>query len=137
MKLKAGNKVVVAECYLTDEATEHINTSSIATVIGDATGDELVVIEYESGEIDFVPQDILEVVKKLPKNIVDYLNKNLSFNGYGLVNIARLKASTNSSIENEDLKRRIQAKFGHEMSNGKVEFIESTIPLSSERIAKL
>lgn len=69
MKLRAGNKVLVAECYLNDEVTENVETSEIATVIGDSIGDNLVGIQYESGVIDFVPQDILEVIKKLPETI--------------------------------------------------------------------
>ncbi len=61
---KEGDKVTVAECYLTDEVTEPFRNeiSSIATVCSEPSDDEeLVSIQYESGLIDFVPQNILEI----------------------------------------------------------------------------
>lgn len=64
-------------------------------------------------------------MKKLPQNIVDHLNKNLMFNKFGLVNIASLKASTGTTLEDDDLKERIQERFGKEMVNGTVEFVKS------------
>lgn len=58
---KNGMKVEVAECYLEDEVTVNYNTSKIATVCSEPSdNEELVSIQYESGEIDFVPQWILE-----------------------------------------------------------------------------
>ena len=61
-KFKEGAKVTVAECYLVDEASEHINTSAIATIWSEPTdNEELVGIRYEGGELDYVPQNILEV----------------------------------------------------------------------------
>jgi len=61
---KLGMNVEVADCYLEDEVTENYNTSKIATVCSEPSDDEeLVSIQYESGEIDFVPQDILEPIK--------------------------------------------------------------------------
>ena len=62
--------------------------------------------------------------KQLPQNIIDDLNRNLMFNKFGLVNISRLKASTDCDIPDEELKEMIQEKFGDEMITGKVEFIE-------------
>ena len=62
--------------------------------------------------------------KQLPQNIIDDLNSNLIFNKFGLVNIARVKATNNCDIPDDELKEMIQEKFGHEMVNGKVEFIE-------------
>jgi hypothetical protein len=124
MKLRAGNKVLVAECYRTDEVTENIETSEIATVTEDAVGDNLVGIIYESGVIDFVPQDILEVIKKLPKAIEQDLNKNTTFNMFGLVNLSALRARTGTKLKDEDLKQRIQARFGREMVTGEVSFME-------------
>jgi hypothetical protein len=61
---KLGSKVEVAQCYLEDEVTENLETSSIATVVNYEPTDEeeLVCIEYESGVIDYVPQDILEII---------------------------------------------------------------------------
>jgi hypothetical protein len=57
--------VNVAECYLTDEVNEGKDLSPRATVLRQPTdNEELVMIEFLSGEIDYVPQDILEVVPK-------------------------------------------------------------------------
>lgn len=62
-KFKLGNKVRVADCYRLDEVAQHVNTSEIATINSEPSDDEeLVSIVYESGEIDFVPQEILEVL---------------------------------------------------------------------------
>lgn len=63
-KFKIGNKVTVAECYLNDEVTENLlGKSSTATIDSEPSDDEeLVVIIYESGAIDYVPQDILEIL---------------------------------------------------------------------------
>ncbi len=67
--------------------------------------------------------------KKLPKEIEEYLDKSLLFNKFGLVNLAVVKANTNTTLSDEELKKLIQARFGKEMSNGKVEFLEKTMPL--------
>jgi hypothetical protein len=64
-KFKVGVKVSIAECYLTDEVTEAFrdDMSSTAIVHSEPSDDEeLVYIQYESGLIDIVPQDILEIV---------------------------------------------------------------------------
>jgi len=62
-KFKIGGQVEVADCYLEDELTENYNTSKIATVIAEPDDDEhLVMIEYKSGDWDYVPQNILEVI---------------------------------------------------------------------------
>jgi hypothetical protein len=61
--------------------------------------------------------------KKLPKVVEQYLNKNTTFNMFGLVNINVLKSSTGSKIGNETLKRMIQKRFSHEMANGEIDFI--------------
>ena len=63
-------------------------------------------------------------MKKLPKHIADHLNRNAMFNRFGLVNISALKASTGTTLKDDDLKERIQAKFGHEMATGEVEFMK-------------
>lgn len=65
-KFKLGAKVQVAECYLTDEVTANVETSQIATVNSEPKdSEELVAIIYESGVLDYVPQDILEVVEPI------------------------------------------------------------------------
>ena len=62
-KFKLGAKAQVAECYLNDEVTENTNTSPTARVNSEPSdNEELVAIIYDSGEIDFVPQDILEII---------------------------------------------------------------------------
>ena len=58
-----GIKVRVAECYLTDECTQHVDTTEIAYVCSEPSdSEELVGIQYENGIIDYVPQDILEIL---------------------------------------------------------------------------
>jgi len=63
-KFKFGSKVSVAECYLVDEVTENLlGKTETATVNSEPSdNEELVAIIYESGVIDFVPQDILEII---------------------------------------------------------------------------
>jgi len=52
--------VTVDECYLCDEVTEGQDTSKNAIIISEPVDEEeLVCILYETGSIDFVPQDIL------------------------------------------------------------------------------
>lgn len=67
-RFKMGAKVSVAQCYLDDEVSQpnRSEMSETATVCSEPTDDEeLVSIQYESGLIDFVPQDILEVIDTL------------------------------------------------------------------------
>jgi len=63
-------------------------------------------------------------MKKLPKHIAEDLNRNTLFNMMGLVNISALRARTGTKLKDDDLKERIQAKFGHEMATGEVEFMK-------------
>lgn len=63
---------------------------------------------------------------KLPKVVEDYLDNSLLFNKFGLVNISALLSKTGTKLTDADLKAKIQARFGHEMSNGQVEFVEKT-----------
>lgn len=65
----------------------------------------------------------MEKTKKLPKNIEQDLNRNTMFNMFGLVNISALRARTGTKLKDEDLKQRIQTRFGHEMATGEVEFM--------------
>ena len=62
--LKLGTKVRVAQCYLDDEVTQNYDTTPIATIVNYEVSDEeeLACIQYESGGIDYVPQDILEPI---------------------------------------------------------------------------
>ena len=61
-QFEQGKTVSVAECYLNDEVTENYNTSPTAVIFQEPSDDEeLVGIQYDGGELDFVPQDILEI----------------------------------------------------------------------------
>lgn len=62
--------------------------------------------------------------RKLPEAIEADLKRNTMFNMFGLVNISALRARTNTRLKDEDLKERIQARFGHEMATGEVSFME-------------
>ena len=61
-KFKVGIKVEVCECYLTDEVTEGRDLSKDAKIFfAPIDDDQLVGIEFESGELDYVPQNILSI----------------------------------------------------------------------------
>ena len=61
-----GTKVKVDESYLNDEATEHADTTPTATVQYPPSDDEeLVCIAYTNGTLDYVPQDILEILETM------------------------------------------------------------------------
>lgn len=59
----------------------------------------------------------------LPEYVVDFLDNNILFNKFGLVNIQSLKSQTNCEIEDKKLKKLIQEQFDHEFTGG-IEFIE-------------
>ena len=63
-------------------------------------------------------------MKKLPEKIEKDLKRNALFNMVGLVNLSELRARTGTRLKDEDLKQRIQARFGHEMVTGEVSFME-------------
>ena len=61
-KLKEGIKVTVDECYLSDEASPSC-ASSTATIFQEPNDSEMLVgIQYEDNSLDYVPQDILELL---------------------------------------------------------------------------
>jgi len=61
---KVGGKVNVSQCYLDDEVSMNTDTSPVATINSEPSdSEELVCIIYESGTMDFVPQDILEIIE--------------------------------------------------------------------------
>jgi len=63
-KFKVGVKVNVAKCYLNDEVTKNCDTSPTAIVFSEPSdNEELVGIQYNGGSLDYVPQDILEVIQ--------------------------------------------------------------------------
>ncbi len=62
-RFKEGVSVKVDECYLTDEVNQNNSTSPTAIVFAEPSDDEcLVGIQYDCGSLDYVPQDILEVI---------------------------------------------------------------------------
>lgn len=65
----------------------------------------------------------MKTEKKLPKNIVEDLKRNATFNIFGLVNIATLRARTGTKLKTDDLKKRIQNRFASEMIDGEIDFI--------------
>jgi hypothetical protein len=66
----------------------------------------------------------MEKQKKLPKSIEQDLKRNTTFNMFGFVNLSALRARTGTRLKDEELKQRIQARFGHEMVTGEVEFMQ-------------
>lgn len=59
----------------------------------------------------------------LPKEVEEYLENNLPFNKFGLVNIKVIQTIVKEPIDSEVLKKLIGEKYDHEMIGGKVEFI--------------
>ncbi len=61
---REGDGVRVAQCYLDDEVTENMLGKTATAIVNSVPRDseELVAIIYKSGLIDFVPQDILEII---------------------------------------------------------------------------
>jgi len=49
---------------------------------------------------------------KIPKAVEIYLDNNLLFNKFGIVNISAVKASTGCKVDSDELKKLIQARFG-------------------------
>jgi hypothetical protein len=62
-------------------------------------------------------------MKKLPKDIEHHLQKNFTFNTFGIVNIGALRASVGTDMSTADLKQAINERFAKEMADGKIEFI--------------
>ena len=65
----------------------------------------------------------MKKTKKLPENVIQFLDKNSAFNIFGLVNISSLKASTGCTIDDAKLKKLIIANFSEQMAQGEIEFI--------------
>jgi len=62
MKFKDGLTVRLAEYYLSDEASPDCASELAVIIQQPKDSEELVGIEYNNGSIDFVPQDILEII---------------------------------------------------------------------------
>ena len=76
---KIGIEVNVSETYRTDEVNANNETTPIATVLSKPTdSEELVLIVYKNGIIDYVPQSELTPTKipiKSIKIVDDFFNK--------------------------------------------------------------
>jgi len=65
---KKHGTVLVDDCYLADEVNINNNASKKARVLSEPSDEEeLVCIQYETGTLDYVPQNILTVLKKFRK----------------------------------------------------------------------
>jgi hypothetical protein len=60
---------------------------------------------------------------KLPKDIEQHLQKNFTFNTFGIVNIGALRASVNTNMSTAELKQAINERFAKEMVGGAIEYI--------------
>lgn len=77
-KFKLGITVKVAECYRNDEVTAHRETSPTAVVMSEPDDEEeLISIQFDNGDIDFVSQDILEPFTMLDK-IVEAIKQEIA-----------------------------------------------------------
>jgi len=73
---REGNKVNIAQCYLTDEVGINAHATPTATILSEPKdNEELVCVLYENGLIDHVPQYILENIesKELFENQIDLM----------------------------------------------------------------
>lgn len=61
---------------------------------------------------------------QIPKSVETYLDNNLLFNKFGIVNIGKVIAETGTTLSNKELKQVINERFSHEMVGGEIEFIE-------------
>jgi hypothetical protein len=60
---------------------------------------------------------------KLPTDIEHHLEKNFTFNTFGIVNIGALRASVNTDMSTAELKQAINERFAKEMVDEKIEYI--------------
>ena len=81
-EIKIGIEVNVSETYRNDEVNANNETTPIATVLSKPTdNEELVLIVYKNGIIDYVPQSELTASKRPIKSIKfiklvdDFFNK--------------------------------------------------------------
>lgn len=63
------------------------------------------------------------MIKNLPKKVEADLNNNVAFNMFGLINLSRLKSSTGTRLSSKELIKRINNRFKHEMTGGRIDFI--------------
>lgn len=56
---KVEMEVNVDACYLNDEASPKSATATAIVKTEPSDNEELVMVQYEGGDLDYVPQDIL------------------------------------------------------------------------------
>jgi len=93
--IKEGKKVEVADYYIKDEVGQRAKATPTAIILSEPSDDEeLVMVQYTNGSIDYVPQDVIEVLPfakggKLGEGYVivdvywgDNLEWNMDYVGY-------------------------------------------------------
>ena len=61
--IKEGKKVEIADYYIDDEVGKRAEATSTAIILSEPSDDEeLVMVQYTNGAIDYVPQDVIEVL---------------------------------------------------------------------------
>lgn len=63
----------------------------------------------------------------LPPAIETYIDKNLLFNKFGLVNMGSVMASTGITMDKKVLKQLIIDRFGSEFAPSEIEFLDKDI----------
>ncbi len=64
-----------------------------------------------------------KTIVELPNEVIIYLNDNLLFNKFGIVNLKVIKTKLKCELKDKKLKSLIQAHFGKEFRDEKIEFI--------------
>jgi len=118
IEFREGFSVTVDDCYLDDEVTLNINTSKIATIYADSSDDEseLVSIQYQSGEIDFVPRNILTL-----NDIYYDIHVEIPRNGYSIGLKTNFELKDIDEVINEIIK---QNKFEERGDSSFIDFFE-------------
>jgi hypothetical protein len=65
--------------------------------------------------------------KVLPPAIEAYIDKNILFNKFGLVNMGAVMASTGITMDKQELKQLIIERFGAEFAPSEIEFLDKDI----------
>ena len=61
--IKEGKKVEIADYYIKDEVGQRAKATPTAIILSEPSDDEeLVMVQYTNGSIDYVPQDVIEVL---------------------------------------------------------------------------
>lgn len=63
------------------------------------------------------------ITPELPKKVIDYINGNVTFNMFGLLNLGNVRSFTGTKLPDKELKNRIKKHFCSSMVNGQIAFI--------------